>query len=257
MFERILVATDGSVDSRRAALTAADLARALGASLTALAPYQLPSGFEGGPDYSRDLEAALRMDSARRYRPELLDHVLLYRWTPSPSRPATILPSDQTAAQATCPHHVHTMWCGGVSRPDGGRARRGRPSGFGKPHHGRSRADDPAQPQDHGGRHRADFESLRRTSSVKAEGTPSCWPGRAGPRSACLESSRPGPLRGTARWVPRTPRGQRGSWRLAGDPAKVRIRVSNWRSVSGPLFSTSIRRWRPWLSSSVRTCSAK
>ena len=39
MFKRILVATDGSVHSRRAALTAADLARALGASLTLLAVY--------------------------------------------------------------------------------------------------------------------------------------------------------------------------------------------------------------------------
>ena len=60
MFKRILVATDGSVHSRPAALTAADLARALGASLTLLAVYRLPPGFEGEPDYSRDLEAALR-----------------------------------------------------------------------------------------------------------------------------------------------------------------------------------------------------
>jgi nucleotide-binding universal stress UspA family protein len=60
MFKRILVATDGSVHSRRAALTAADLARALEASLTLLAVYQVPPGFEGEPDYSRDLEAALR-----------------------------------------------------------------------------------------------------------------------------------------------------------------------------------------------------
>jgi hypothetical protein len=59
MFKRILVATDGSVHSRRAALTAADLARALGASLTLLAVYQQPPGFEGEPDYSRDLETAL------------------------------------------------------------------------------------------------------------------------------------------------------------------------------------------------------
>ena len=59
MFKRILVATDGSVHSRRAALTAADLARALEASLTLLAVYQVPPGFEGEPDYSRDLEAAL------------------------------------------------------------------------------------------------------------------------------------------------------------------------------------------------------
>jgi nucleotide-binding universal stress UspA family protein len=60
MFKRILVATDGSAHSRRAALTAADLARALGASLTLLAVYQVPPGFEGEPGYSRDLEAALR-----------------------------------------------------------------------------------------------------------------------------------------------------------------------------------------------------
>ena len=59
MFSRILVATDGSVHSRRAALTAAQLARALGASLRLLAAYKLPPGFEGEPDYSRDLEAAL------------------------------------------------------------------------------------------------------------------------------------------------------------------------------------------------------
>ena len=60
MFERILVATDGSAHSRRAALAAAELARALGASLTLLAVYQVPPGFEGEPDYSRDLDAALR-----------------------------------------------------------------------------------------------------------------------------------------------------------------------------------------------------
>jgi len=59
MFKRILVATDGSVHSRRAALTAAELARALGASLTLLAVYHQPPGFEGEPDYSRDLDAAL------------------------------------------------------------------------------------------------------------------------------------------------------------------------------------------------------
>jgi nucleotide-binding universal stress UspA family protein len=59
MFTRILVATDGSAHSRRAALTAAELARALGASLTLLAAYPVPPGFEGEPDYSRDLEAAL------------------------------------------------------------------------------------------------------------------------------------------------------------------------------------------------------
>ena len=59
MFKRILVATDGSVHSRPAALTAADLARALRASLTLLAVHKLPPGFEGEPDYSRDLEAAL------------------------------------------------------------------------------------------------------------------------------------------------------------------------------------------------------
>jgi hypothetical protein len=35
-----------------------------------------------------------------------------------------------------------------------------------------------------------------------------------------------------------TRRAQRGSVRLAGDPAKMRIRASNWRSVIVPLFST-------------------
>jgi nucleotide-binding universal stress UspA family protein len=59
MFNRILVATDGSVHSRRAALIGAELARTLGASLTLLTAYQLPPGFEGEPSYSRDLEAAL------------------------------------------------------------------------------------------------------------------------------------------------------------------------------------------------------
>jgi len=59
MFKRILVATDGSVHSRRAALTAAELARTLGASLTLLAVYQVPPGFVGEPAYSNDLEAAL------------------------------------------------------------------------------------------------------------------------------------------------------------------------------------------------------
>ena len=59
MFKRILVATDGSVHSRRAALTAAELARELGANLTLLAVYQPPRGFEGEPNYSLDLEQAL------------------------------------------------------------------------------------------------------------------------------------------------------------------------------------------------------
>lgn len=59
MFKRILVATDGSVHSRRAALTAAGLARELGAVLTLLVVYQLPPGFEGEPNYSRDLEVAI------------------------------------------------------------------------------------------------------------------------------------------------------------------------------------------------------
>jgi len=47
--------------------------------------------------------------------------------------------------------------------------------------------------------------------------------------------------------------GQRGSRRLAGEPANVRVPASSWRSVSGPLLSTSIHRVRPWLSSSART----
>ena len=66
MFKRILVATDGSVHSRRAAITAADLARALGASLRLLAVFQQPPGFEGEPDCSRDLEAALRRGTDAR-----------------------------------------------------------------------------------------------------------------------------------------------------------------------------------------------
>jgi hypothetical protein len=39
---------------------------------------------------------------------------------------------------------------------------------------------------------------------------------------------------------------------LAGEPAKERIRASNWRSVIGPLFSSWIRRSRRWLASSAR-----
>jgi hypothetical protein len=53
------------------------------------------------------------------------------------------------------------------------------------------------------------------------------------------------------------PRGQRGRRRLAGDPANVRIRASNWGSVIGPLFSTWIRLSRPWFASSARMSSAK
>jgi nucleotide-binding universal stress UspA family protein len=60
MFSHILVAVDGSDHSRRAALTAARLARQLGASLTLVAVYRQPPGFEGEPDYSDDLETAMR-----------------------------------------------------------------------------------------------------------------------------------------------------------------------------------------------------
>lgn len=64
LFERILVATDGSGHSHRAALTAAELARALGASLTVLTAYHQPPDFEGEPDYSAELEAATRRAEA-------------------------------------------------------------------------------------------------------------------------------------------------------------------------------------------------
>ena len=60
MFSQIVVAVDGSDHARRAALTAARLARQLGASLTLLTVYHQPPGFEGEPDYSDDLEAAIR-----------------------------------------------------------------------------------------------------------------------------------------------------------------------------------------------------
>jgi nucleotide-binding universal stress UspA family protein len=60
MFSHILVAVDGSDHARRAALTAARFAREIGASLTLLTVYHQPPGFEGEPDYSDDLEAALR-----------------------------------------------------------------------------------------------------------------------------------------------------------------------------------------------------
>ncbi|MGC8635058.1 MAG: universal stress protein [Candidatus Limnocylindrales bacterium] len=59
MFKRILVTVDGSRHARQAALTAAALARELGASLTLLTVYRQPPGFEGEPEYSEALEAAM------------------------------------------------------------------------------------------------------------------------------------------------------------------------------------------------------
>jgi nucleotide-binding universal stress UspA family protein len=60
MFSRIVVAVDGSGHARQALLTAAACARELGATLTLLTVYHEPPGFEGEPQYSADLEAAIR-----------------------------------------------------------------------------------------------------------------------------------------------------------------------------------------------------
>ena len=60
MFQRILVAVDGSDHSCRAALTAATCTRDLGANLTLLTVYREPPDFEGEPNYSGDLELDLR-----------------------------------------------------------------------------------------------------------------------------------------------------------------------------------------------------
>ena len=60
MFKRIVVAVDGSHHARQAALTAAGCARELGATLTLLTAYHEPPGFEGEPEYSADLEAAMQ-----------------------------------------------------------------------------------------------------------------------------------------------------------------------------------------------------
>ncbi len=64
MFSHILVAVDGSDHARRAALTAARFAREVGASLTLVTVYHQPPGFQGEPDYSDDLEAAIRRAEA-------------------------------------------------------------------------------------------------------------------------------------------------------------------------------------------------
>lgn len=59
MFQRILVAVDGSHHARQAAQIAAALARHFGGSLTLLTVYRQPPGFEGEPEYSEALEAAM------------------------------------------------------------------------------------------------------------------------------------------------------------------------------------------------------
>jgi nucleotide-binding universal stress UspA family protein len=63
-FKRILVAVDGSDHGRHAALTAARLARALGARLTLLTVYGEPSSALGEPNYSTALREGL--DNAHR-----------------------------------------------------------------------------------------------------------------------------------------------------------------------------------------------
>lgn len=64
MFKQILVAVDGSQHGRRAALTAAQCAREMGASLTLLTVYHQPPSFEGEPGYSEQLEAAIQRAQA-------------------------------------------------------------------------------------------------------------------------------------------------------------------------------------------------
>ena len=60
MFQRIVVAVDGSHHSRQAVLTAAAFAREMGATLTLLTVYHEPPGFEGEPQYSADLATAMQ-----------------------------------------------------------------------------------------------------------------------------------------------------------------------------------------------------
>jgi len=58
MYQRILVAIDGSDHARRAALTGARLARSTGATLMLLTVYHQPPDYLGEPNYSQALEAA-------------------------------------------------------------------------------------------------------------------------------------------------------------------------------------------------------
>ena len=60
MFKRIVCAVDGSGHARQAVLTAAQCARELGATLTLLTVYRVPPSFEGEPQYSADLDAAIQ-----------------------------------------------------------------------------------------------------------------------------------------------------------------------------------------------------
>jgi nucleotide-binding universal stress UspA family protein len=64
MFKHIVVAVDGSEHARDAALTAARCAREIGATLTLVTVYHAPPGYEGEPEYSADLEAAIRAADA-------------------------------------------------------------------------------------------------------------------------------------------------------------------------------------------------
>ena len=64
MFKRIVVAVDGSHHARQAVLTAAAVAREMGATLTLLTVYHEPPGFEGEPQYSADLVPAMQQARA-------------------------------------------------------------------------------------------------------------------------------------------------------------------------------------------------
>ena len=58
MYQRILVAVDGSDHSRCAALAGAKLARSVGATLMLLTVYHQPPDYLGEPNYSEALEKA-------------------------------------------------------------------------------------------------------------------------------------------------------------------------------------------------------
>jgi nucleotide-binding universal stress UspA family protein len=63
MFQRIVVAVDGSHHARQAVLIAAGLARESGAALTLVTIYRQPSDSVGEPNYSAEVKAAMEQAS--------------------------------------------------------------------------------------------------------------------------------------------------------------------------------------------------